>query len=62
MTMKQPVDVTSVEWKTKNTYDSCMSLDPIETEGKLPLVKRISQLGNLVFFLFHAIFSILILP
>ncbi|XP_073969478.1 endothelin-converting enzyme 1-like isoform X2 [Rhodnius prolixus] len=46
MTMKQPVDVTSVEWKTKNTYDSCMSLDPIETEGKLPLVKRISQLGG----------------
>ncbi|KAK9501218.1 hypothetical protein O3M35_011973 [Rhynocoris fuscipes] len=45
-TMKLTENVESVEWKIKINYDSCMSLGTIETEGKRPLHKHLSQLGG----------------
>ena len=36
----------TLTWKIKNFYDSCMSLDNIETDNERPLRKIINELGK----------------
>lgn len=45
-TLPHPTRVNSLTWKIKNFYDSCMSLDNIETDKERPLKKIIQELGG----------------
>lgn len=45
-TLPHPTRANSLTWKIKNFYDSCMSLDNIETDKERPLSKIILELGN----------------
>ncbi|KAF4520934.1 hypothetical protein B566_EDAN008909 [Ephemera danica] len=45
-TLPHPTRVSSLPWKVKHFYDSCMALDNVETDKALPLRKIITQLGG----------------
>ncbi|XP_046389704.1 protein gone early [Ischnura elegans] len=45
-TMPHPTRVKSLPWKVKYFYDSCMSLDNVETDKDRPLRKIIKELGD----------------
>ncbi|XP_071442965.1 endothelin-converting enzyme 2-like [Hetaerina americana] len=45
-TMAHPTKVKSLPWKVKYFYDSCMSLDNVETDKERPLRKIIKELGD----------------
>jgi hypothetical protein len=44
-TMPHATRVSSVPWKVKHFYESCMSLDNLEADNSQPLRKTITQLG-----------------
>ncbi|KAL0268403.1 UNVERIFIED_CONTAM: hypothetical protein PYX00_010359 [Menopon gallinae] len=45
-TLPHPTRANSLTWKMKNFYDSCMSLDNIETDKERPLTNIIFDLGG----------------
>ncbi|XP_065338294.1 endothelin-converting enzyme 1-like [Cloeon dipterum] len=45
-TMPHENRITSVSWKVKHFYESCMSLDNLEADKAQPLRKTITQLGG----------------
>ena len=45
-TLPHPTKDSSIEWKVKRLYESCMALDTIESDRYGPLRKIIHQLGK----------------
>nr|CAD7396102.1 unnamed protein product [Timema poppensis] len=46
VTLPHPVKVSSVTWKLKHFYESCMALDNLETDKDQPLHRIINELGG----------------
>lgn len=46
VTLRNVASSTSLNWKMKHFYESCMNLDNIETEEGKPLKKIITSLGT----------------
>ncbi|XP_069683411.1 protein gone early isoform X2 [Periplaneta americana] len=45
-TLPHPTEDSTVEWKLARLYESCMALDTVDSDNKLPLRKIISQMGG----------------
>nr|CAD7455233.1 unnamed protein product [Timema tahoe] len=46
VTLPHPVKLSSVTWKLKHFYESCMALDNLETDKDQPLHRIINELGG----------------
>ncbi|CAG2068310.1 unnamed protein product [Timema podura] len=47
VTLPHPVKLSSVTWKLKHFYESCMALDNLETDKDQPLHRIINELGEM---------------
>lgn len=52
-TLPHQLQISSITWKIKHFYDSCMALDNIERDDKSPVQKIITELGISWFLLFE---------
>lgn len=56
-TISLPVYPSSVEWKLKHLYESCMEVDNVDADGVRPLLRIITELGMLSILMSYCVYK-----